>query len=103
MKNNSVDVIIFLVRIICADVMHSCIDTPVVKIHIIQCITSSENNIKIVSEYHQEIPQKQTKDKIWHREEELHNNHETQGRQTKQSNQLFLSHQDDCKTRIDIK
>ena len=26
----------------------------------------------------------------WHREEEPHNNHETQGRQTKQSNQLPL-------------
>ena len=35
----------------------------------------------------------------WHREEEPHNNHETPGRQTKQSIQLFLPHQDDCKTR----
>ena len=26
----------------------------------------------------------------WHREEEPHNNHETPGRQTKQSNQLSL-------------
>ena len=26
----------------------------------------------------------------WHREEEPHNNHETTGRQTKQSNQLSL-------------
>ena len=32
-----------------------------------------------------------------------HNNHETPGRQTKQSNQLSLPHQDDCKTRRDIK
>ena len=32
----------------------------------------------------------------WHREEP-HNTHETPGRQTKQSNQLFLPHQDDCK------
>ena len=39
----------------------------------------------------------------WHREEEPHNNHETPGRQTKQSNQLSLPHQDDCKTRMDIK
>ena len=39
----------------------------------------------------------------WHREEELHNNHETTGRQTKQINQLSLPHQDDCKTRRDIK
>ena len=39
----------------------------------------------------------------WHHEEEPHNNHDTQGRQTKQSNQLSLPHQDDCKTRMDIK
>ena len=38
-----------------------------------------------------------------HREEEPHNNYEAPGRQTKQSNQLFLPHQDDCKTRMDIK
>ena len=38
-----------------------------------------------------------------HREEEPHNNHETPGRQTEQSNQLSLPHQDDCKTRRDIK
>ena len=35
----------------------------------------------------------------WHREEEPHNNHETQG--TQQSNQLSLPHQDDCKTRME--
>ena len=39
----------------------------------------------------------------WHREEEPQNNHETPGRQTKQSNQLSLPHQGDCKTRRDIK
>ena len=38
-----------------------------------------------------------------HREEEPRNNQETPGRQTKQSNQLSLPHQDDCKTRMDIK
>ena len=38
----------------------------------------------------------------WHREEEPHNNHETPGRQTKQSNKLSLPHQDDCKTRRNI-
>ena len=38
-----------------------------------------------------------------HREEEPHNHHETPGRQTKQSNQVSLPHQDDCKTRRDIK
>ena len=40
---------------------------------------------------------------LWHHEEEPHNNHETPERQTKQSNQLSLPHQDDCKTRRDIK
>ena len=40
---------------------------------------------------------------LWHREEAPHNNHETPGRQTKQSNQLSLPHQDDCKARMDIK
>ena len=39
----------------------------------------------------------------WHREEEPHSNQETPGRQTKQSKQLSLPHQDDCKTRRDIK
>ena len=34
----------------------------------------------------------------WYREEEPHNNHEKPG-----SNQLSLPHQDDCKTRMDIK
>ena len=38
----------------------------------------------------------------WHREEEPHNNHETPGKQTKQSNQLSLPHQDDCKTRMNV-
>ena len=32
-----------------------------------------------------------------------HINHQKPGRQTKQSNQLSLPHQDDCKTRMDIK
>ena len=36
-----------------------------------------------------------------HSEEEPHNNHETPGRQTKQSNQLSLPHPGDCKTRTD--
>ena len=37
----------------------------------------------------------------WYCEEEPHNNHETPGRHTKQSYQLSLPHQDDCKTRMD--
>ena len=36
---------------------------------------------------------------LWHHEEEPHNNHQTEGRQPKQN----LPHQDDCKTRVDIK
>ena len=37
----------------------------------------------------------------WHCEGEPHNNHETLRRQIKQSNQLSLPHQDDCKTGMD--
>ena len=58
---------------------------------------------KIVKEYDQEIPQSQTADNPWHREEEPPNHHETPGRQIKQSNQPSLPHQDDCNTRKDIK
>ena len=66
-------------------------------------IFSSARASKIVSEYDQEIPQSQTADNPWHREEEPLNHHETPGRQIKQSNQLSLPHQDDCNTRMDIK
>ena len=60
--------------------------------------------LKIVSEFAQEIPQSQTANKLMHHEEEPHNQKKKKtGRQTKQSNQLFLPHQDDCKTRMDIK
>ena len=38
---------------------------------------------------------------LWHRKEEPHNNHRTSGRQTKQCNQLFFPHQDDCKPRME--
>ena len=38
-----------------------------------------------------------------HREDELHNHHETPERQIKQINQPSLPHQDDCETRMDIK
>ena len=55
--------------------------------------------VSIVSNYHNHKLQT----KPWHREEEPDNNHETPGRQTKQSYQLSLPHQDDCKTRRDIK
>ena len=40
---------------------------------------------KIVSEYDQEIPQSQTADNPWHREEEQLNHHKTSGRQIKQT------------------
>ena len=39
----------------------------------------------------------------WHRVEEPLNDHETPGRQIKQSNQLCLPHQYDCNTRMNIK
>ena len=59
---------------------------------------------KIATEYAQE---KNYNHKLqtnpWHHEEEPHNNQETPGRQTKQSNQLSLPHQDNWETRMDIK
>ena len=39
----------------------------------------------------------------WHREEEPHNHYETPGRQTKQSNQLSLTHHVDGKTTMGTK
>ena len=62
---------------------------------------SIDKSLKLVSDYEQQIPQQQTNP--WHREEELHNNHETSGRETKQGNQLSHLHQDDYKTAMDIK
>ena len=53
----------------------------------------------MIRKYHNHKLQTNT----WHREEKPHNNHETPGRQMKQSNQLSLPHQDDRKTRMDIK
>ena len=38
----------------------------------------------------------------WHREQEPHINHEALRRQTKQSDKLFLPHQDDWKTRMGL-
>ena len=67
---------------------------------------SSQKLVSVVenSEYDQEIPQTQTvQTNPWHREEEPHNNYETPGRQTKQSNQLSIPLQDDCKTRMNNK
>ena len=45
---------------------------------------------KLVSEYDQEYHNHKLQTTPWHREKEPHNNHETPGRQTKQSNQLFF-------------
>ena len=59
--------------------------------------------LKLVSEYDQEIPQSQAADKPMHHEEAPHNHQDTAGRQTKESYQLSLPHQDDCKTRMKIK
>ena len=55
------------------------------------------------SKYDQEIPQSQTTDNPMAPREEPLDNHETPGRQIKQSNQLSLPQQDDCNTRMDIK
>ena len=54
-------------------------------------------------EYDQETPQSQTEDKPMATRGRAHNNHETPGRPTKQRDQLSFPHQDDCKTRMDIK
>ena len=53
----------------------------------------------MIRKYHNHKPQTSP----WHRAEEPHNHHETPGTQTKQSNQLSLPHQDDCKFRMDLK
>ena len=64
----------------------------------IECWFCSE----IVYEYDQEYHNHKPQTDAWHREEEPHNHHKTPGRQTKQSNQLSLPHQDDWKTKIGI-
>ena len=53
----------------------------------------------MIRKYHNHKLQTNT----WQRQEEPHNNQETPGRQIKQSNQLSLHHQNDCKMRMDIK
>ena len=53
----------------------------------------------MIRKYHNHKPQTAPR----HREEEPLNHHETPGRQIKQSNQLSLTHQDDCNTGMDIK
>ena len=73
-------------------------------IHISEIVKNIRlSTMKIVKEYDQEIQKSQTALNPWHLEEEPHNNHETPGRQTKQSNQLSLPYRDDCKPRMDTK
>ena len=55
--------------------------------------------VSMIRKYHNHKPQTTP----WHRGEEQLNQHETPGRQIKQSNQPSLPHQDDCNTRMDIK
>ena len=55
--------------------------------------------VSIIRKYHNHKQQTNPS----HREEEPHNNHESPGRHTMQSNHLSLPHQDDCKTRMVIK
>ena len=59
------------------------------------------DTIQIVSEYGKEIPQSQTADKPMAPRERA--TQQSPGRQTKQSNQPSLPHQDDCKTRMNLK
>ena len=59
--------------------------------------------LKKVSEYDQEYHNRKLQINLWYREEEPHNIHKTPGRQQKQSNQLSLSHQDNCKLVLDTK
>ena len=66
-------------------------------------VIKSIHYLKIVSKYDQEIHNHKQQTNPWHHEEEPHNHQETTGRQTKHSNQLSLPHQNDCKTRMDIK
>ena len=67
-----------------------------------ELLIAPDQDSKIVSmirKYHNHKPQTNP----WQREKELHNHHETPGRQTLQNNQHSLPHQYDCKTRMGIK
>ena len=98
---------LLIVQMLASHVISSKVELHKVSAFILPFVAHSPTTLtnKKVSEYNQEIPQSQTAEKPIprHREEEPHYNHETPGRQTKQSNQLSLPHQDDCKTREDIK
>ena len=59
-------------------------------------------NAKIVSEYDQEIPQSQTSDNPMAPRGSPKPSRDTR-KTNKASNQLSLSYQDDCNTRMDIK
>ena len=52
----------------------------------------------MIRKYHNHKPQTTP----WHQEEEPLKHDKTTGRQTQQSNQLSLPHQDNCNTRMDI-
>ena len=67
--------------------------------HMPQVPQSHRKIVSMIRKYHNHKLQTTP----WHREEEPLNHHETLGRQIKQSNQLSLSHQDDCNTKLDIK
>ena len=63
---------------------------------VLRC-TLCPNYFRMMRKYHNHKLQTNP----WHREEEPHNNHDTSGRQTKQSYQLSVPQQDECKTRMD--
>ena len=54
--------------------------------------------VNVIRKYHNHKPQTTP----WHREDEPLNNHETPGRQIKQSSQLPLPQQDDCNIQQNI-
>ena len=58
--------------------------------HSNQLDQSIKIEVSMIRKYHNHKPQTTP----WHREEEPHNNHKTPGRQTKQSDELSLPHQD---------
>ena len=75
----------------------NCLSTEVKYILLLQSI--SKYLVRMIRKYHNHKLQTNPR----HCEEEPYNNRDTPGRQTKRSNQLSLPHQDDCKTRRDIK
>ena len=71
--------------------------------HVFKHLPPEENGINGAKKYDQKIPQSKTTDKTMTPRGRDTNHHETPGRQTKQSDQPSLPHQDYCNTRMDLK